>query len=455
MRRRAMSSLPAPASMSCSTTWSRLDFSTAEDGHVAAAATSLASAVRRRDGISLCRRLVAETLPEFVGENEGDLIVETTIDAGLQRIAQTALRQQLDDEGQALDVERRRRGGARPQGGVKALIGGRSYRASPFDRAVKALRQPGSAFKPFVYLAALENGYTPDSVAEDEPITVDGWSPKNHTGTYQGDSDAQGQLRPVDQYRRGQARRGGRPPGAWCARRGGSAFILSCTIARRSRSAPPRSRCSSSPPPMPRSPTAARASSRTSSLGCETATARCSTTLKDASLGQRRGRDLRRGNERYDERDRLRAAPAGRRRCRTKSPAARPEPARTRATRGSSATRALLHLRRLGRQRRRLEDAQRDRRHAAGAALARHHDRMPIKASRHGAARHAFALARGSSLAASLERAGGESEATRRSIAACSAFSPAARAKRQSRSATRCCAWASVRSRRAACLPQP
>ena len=46
-------------------------------------------------------------------------------------------------------------------GGVKALIGGRSYRASPFDRAVKALRQPGSAFKPFVYLAALESGYTP------------------------------------------------------------------------------------------------------------------------------------------------------------------------------------------------------------------------------------------------------------------------------------------------------
>ncbi len=67
-----------------------------------------------------------------------------------------------------------------PSGAVKALVGGRSYRASPFDRAIKALRQPGSAFKPFVYLTALEAGYTPDSVADDEPSSINGWSPKNH-----------------------------------------------------------------------------------------------------------------------------------------------------------------------------------------------------------------------------------------------------------------------------------
>ena len=129
---------------------------------------------------------VAETLPEVAGNTEGDLIVETTIDAGLQRTAQATLRRKLDDEGQPLDVSQGAVVVMDTAGGLKALIGGRSYRSSPFDRAVKALRQPGSAFKPFVYLTALENGYTPDSLADDEPVDVDGWSPKNHTGTYRG-----------------------------------------------------------------------------------------------------------------------------------------------------------------------------------------------------------------------------------------------------------------------------
>ena len=130
---------------------------------------------------------VAESLPDLVGENEGDLIVDTTIDAGLQRVAQLALRQKLDAEGQTLDANQGAVVVLDISGGIKALIGGRSYRASPFDRAVKSLRQPGSAFKPFVYLAALESGYTPDTIAEDAPIVVDSWSPRNHTGTYQGE----------------------------------------------------------------------------------------------------------------------------------------------------------------------------------------------------------------------------------------------------------------------------
>jgi penicillin-binding protein 1A len=96
------------------------------------------------------------------------------------------LRQTLDTEGKDLDVSEGAVVVLDTSGGIKALIGGRSYRSSPFDRAVKALRQPGSAFKPFVYLTALESGYTPDSIANDEPVAVDGWSPKNHSGTYRG-----------------------------------------------------------------------------------------------------------------------------------------------------------------------------------------------------------------------------------------------------------------------------
>ena len=73
-----------------------------------------------------------------------------------------------------------------PTGGVKALIGGRNYAESQFNRAVAAKRQPGSSFKPFVYLAALEKGLTPDTVRDDAPISVNGWNPENYSREYFG-----------------------------------------------------------------------------------------------------------------------------------------------------------------------------------------------------------------------------------------------------------------------------
>ena len=130
---------------------------------------------------------VAELLPEYVDEKNSDLIVETTIDAGLQRVSQQALHQMLDEEGPARHASEGAVVVLDPSGGVKSLVGGRSYSTSPFDRAVKALRQPGSAFKPFVYLTALESGYTPDSLAYDGPTNIAGWSPKNYSGSYQGE----------------------------------------------------------------------------------------------------------------------------------------------------------------------------------------------------------------------------------------------------------------------------
>ena len=73
-----------------------------------------------------------------------------------------------------------------PDGGVKALVGGRNYADSQFNRAVAAKRQPGSAFKPFVYLSALERGLRPDTVREDAPISVKGWNPENYSREYFG-----------------------------------------------------------------------------------------------------------------------------------------------------------------------------------------------------------------------------------------------------------------------------
>ena len=74
----------------------------------------------------------------------------------------------------------------RPDGQVVAMIGGKNYGTSPFNRVTQARRQPGSAFKLFVYLAALRSGWTPDSLIDDFPITVDGWSPLNSDRVFRG-----------------------------------------------------------------------------------------------------------------------------------------------------------------------------------------------------------------------------------------------------------------------------
>ena len=110
----------------------------------------------------------------------GEVKVQTTLDADLQRLAIRAISSARIGDAQAALVA------MRPDGRVVAMVGGRDYGKSPFNRATQARRQPGSAFKLFVYLAALRAGYRPDSLIEDKPITVDGWSPGNNDGVYRG-----------------------------------------------------------------------------------------------------------------------------------------------------------------------------------------------------------------------------------------------------------------------------
>jgi len=110
----------------------------------------------------------------------GEVKVRTTLDADLQRLAVRAVgRAQIGDAQAALVA-------MRPDGRVVAMVGGRSYKESPFNRATQARRQPGSAFKLFVYLAALRAGWTPESIIEDRPITIRGWTPVNSDGVYRG-----------------------------------------------------------------------------------------------------------------------------------------------------------------------------------------------------------------------------------------------------------------------------
>ncbi len=129
---------------------------------------------------------IYENLPEVIGQPKGDLVVHTTIDRDLQVQAQKLVRSRLDVEAMVRKAEEAAVVLLDHNGGVKALVGGRSYRKSQFNRAVKAHRQPGSAFKPFVYAAAVEGGFTPDTVAYDEPITIKKWTPQNYGKTHAG-----------------------------------------------------------------------------------------------------------------------------------------------------------------------------------------------------------------------------------------------------------------------------
>jgi penicillin-binding protein 1A len=111
----------------------------------------------------------------------GEVRVKTTLDADLQRLAIRAVKRAAIGDAQAALVA------MRPDGRVVAMVGGKNYADTPFNRATQALRQPGSAFKLFVYLAAMRSGWTPDSMIEDKPITIGDWSPSNSDGVYRGE----------------------------------------------------------------------------------------------------------------------------------------------------------------------------------------------------------------------------------------------------------------------------
>jgi penicillin-binding protein 1A len=160
------------------------------DAEQAAAAradmVSIAHAADKRPGHYFAD-WIADQLPGFISYGDHDLVVVTTLDPPLQRAAEAQVAAMLDAEG----ARRKARQAAvvvlGRDGAVRALIGGRDYGQTQFDRAVAALRQPGSAFKLFTYLAALESGMNPASTVLDAPVRVGGWSPENYEGRYMGE----------------------------------------------------------------------------------------------------------------------------------------------------------------------------------------------------------------------------------------------------------------------------
>ncbi|MBF0355639.1 MAG: PBP1A family penicillin-binding protein [Alphaproteobacteria bacterium] len=122
-------------------------------------------------------------MPDTEGK---DLTVTTTLDRVLQIKTEARLKTMLDAQGDKLNVGQAALVVTAPDGAIKAYVGGRDYDDSQFDRANQARRQPGSSFKTFVYLAALEAGMTPEDTVDDAPIQMGDWSPDNYTGKFLG-----------------------------------------------------------------------------------------------------------------------------------------------------------------------------------------------------------------------------------------------------------------------------
>lgn len=128
----------------------------------------------------------AATARSLLGDASGSVAVRTTIDPDLQSLATTLVQGFIDKNGKDADAGQAALVAMRPDGRVLAMVGGADHAASEFNRAVQARRQPGSLFKLFVYLAALQAGVRPEERVADSPITIAGWSPGNYTGRFHG-----------------------------------------------------------------------------------------------------------------------------------------------------------------------------------------------------------------------------------------------------------------------------
>ncbi len=130
---------------------------------------------------------IAEQAQGLIGSEQKDLIVKTTLDVALQKKAHEAINKVLTKHGKSKKVSEGALVSIDTQtGAIRAMIGGRDYNDSKFNRAVQAKRQPGSAFKAFVYAAALEDGFSPGTIRIDQPTEIGDWAPENYTKRYRG-----------------------------------------------------------------------------------------------------------------------------------------------------------------------------------------------------------------------------------------------------------------------------
>lgn len=165
---------------------SELGYITAANEKIALAKPPRIVAQAGNGAVNYVADWIMDALNDTLGHIEEDLLVETSIDSVLQASAEKSLADELAAKGAKAGVEQGALVAMTPDGAVRAMVGGRNYGESQFNRAVAAKRQPGSAFKPFVYLTALEHGLTPDTVRIDGPVKIKGWQPENYGHEYYG-----------------------------------------------------------------------------------------------------------------------------------------------------------------------------------------------------------------------------------------------------------------------------
>ncbi len=163
-----------------------LDFISPSNERAASARPPQIVAQAANGAINYVADWVMDALNDTLGHIEEDLFVQTSIDRALQTDAERSLNEEFAAKGAKAGVKQAAMVAMSPDGAVRAMIGGRDYAESQFNRAVAAKRQPGSAFKPFVYLTALERGLTPDTVRVDGPVKIKGWQPENYSHEYFG-----------------------------------------------------------------------------------------------------------------------------------------------------------------------------------------------------------------------------------------------------------------------------
>ncbi len=149
--------------------------------------SQLAVAQRARPSIRYFADWIYEQIPEFAGLADRDLVVTTTLDPKMQEAADTTIQETLERDGDKDDVGQAALVAMSPDGAIRAMVGGRDYNDSQFNRATQAARQPGSAFKPILYASALEHGLAPGDRFNDAPVKIGNWEPRNYENEYRGD----------------------------------------------------------------------------------------------------------------------------------------------------------------------------------------------------------------------------------------------------------------------------
>jgi penicillin-binding protein 1A len=165
----------------------------ADSGFIDPATRQMAAATRPRivratgtPGAGWFADWIEARLDDYVGNTAEPLIVETSFDLQTQTLAERAVAEGMARDGKTLDASQAALVAMTPDGAVRAMVGGMSYSYSSFNRATDAVRQPGSAFKPFVYLTAFEHGRRPEDVMNDGPVNIHGWKPRDYEGHFKG-----------------------------------------------------------------------------------------------------------------------------------------------------------------------------------------------------------------------------------------------------------------------------